>query len=119
MYLQAFPGCALGLAEIGYVMMCFGIADVLSSMAVGFLENIVGRIALFTLAITINLSILAIMVFWEINSWPNLMFYVIPAMWGVSDAVWQTTTLSKLSFVFYIIKTQSCITVNTILNTRG
>ena len=74
-------------------MITFGIADALFSYIMGILEEWVGRILQFTIAMALNVAMLLTMIFWDsLENEHQAVFYIIPAVWGISDAVWQTTT---------------------------
>ena len=77
-------------------MMTFGATDALSSFVMGRLEKFTGRIALFVSAATINLVLLVLMMLWDPSDGPVILFYVIPALWGIADSVWQTTTCGNI-----------------------
>ena len=42
-------GCALGIENIGYVMICYGITDAICSLSFGRLVQFVGHIPFFAL----------------------------------------------------------------------
>ena len=47
--LQSYVGCALGIWNIGYVMICYGVVDAACSFAFGRLVQFVGHIPFFVL----------------------------------------------------------------------
>ena len=55
-YFQSFVGCALGIENIGYVMICYGITDAVCSMSFGRLVQFVGHIPFFILGKHISLQ---------------------------------------------------------------
>ncbi|KAG8545978.1 hypothetical protein GDO81_019997, partial [Engystomops pustulosus] len=48
-YTKAYITCALGIHFVGYVMICYGATNSISSMASGKLSQYTGRISLFML----------------------------------------------------------------------
>lgn len=74
-------------------MITFGVTDALFSFISGRMEKLVGRVFLFSAAIVINICMLITMIFWFPGTeGQRFIFYLIPGLWGVADAVWQTTT---------------------------
>lgn len=93
--LQAFVNCALGIHNVGNVMIAYGVADAICSFGFGYLMKYVGRTALFLLAASINICLIITMFTWTVNSESVLVFYAIAALWGTADAVWQTQINGK------------------------
>ena len=83
-------------------MVSFGVANALSSVTVGRLEKVTGRVFLFTLAAILNLAVLVFLVFWGYPDGDGgryeFVLYLIPVFWGIADSIWQATTCSKWFF---------------------
>jgi len=75
---------------VGYAMICFGVCDAICSISFTPLVKLVGRVPVFTLAALINAAAIIIMFYWRPSADETVMFFLVPAMWGISDAVWQT-----------------------------
>lgn len=75
---------------VGYAMICFGVCDAVCSMGFAPLVKLVGRVPVFTLAAIINAAAIIIMFTWAPHHDNLALFFVVPALWGISDAVWQT-----------------------------
>ncbi len=94
-FYQSFVTCKVGVQWVGYVMICFGVVDATGSIVAGRIEKYTGRISQFTVAAVINLTLMAVMVFWEpTDDLP--IYFVIAGLWGMADAVWQTQMNGKL-----------------------
>ena len=48
-YFKSFIACALGIENIGYVMICYGITDAVCSLSFGRLVQFVGHVPFFAL----------------------------------------------------------------------
>ena len=48
-FIQSFVGCALGIENIGYVMICYGTIDALCSFTFGRMVQCVGHVPFFVL----------------------------------------------------------------------
>lgn len=46
---QAYVSCALGIHQIGYVMICFGVVNAICSIIFGSIMKYIGRIPIITL----------------------------------------------------------------------
>ena len=93
--LQAFPGCVLGVSQIGFIMISYGAVDALASLLVGRIERYVGRKVLFVFAKLITNASLVVMIVWNPTNGYEFLMYLLPAMWAIADAVWQVSTTSE------------------------
>lgn len=82
---------------IGYILMCYGCFDALSSMICSYLVKAVGRIPVFVAGALINASVIAVFLIWRPNPEQRISFFVIAAFWGFSDGIWQTQINGKVS----------------------
>ncbi|CAP29326.2 Protein CBR-UNC-93 [Caenorhabditis briggsae] len=89
-YTKAFVGCGLGIWQIGFVMACFGISDAICSLVFGPLIKLFGRMPLFVFGAVVNLLMIVTLMVWPLNAADTQIFYVVAAMWGMADGVWNT-----------------------------
>ncbi|XP_075719848.1 protein unc-93 homolog A-like [Rhinoderma darwinii] len=89
-YTKAYVTCTLGIHFVGYVMICFGATNSISSMVFGKLSQYTGRIALFMLAAAISVSCIIALLLWNPNPNQFAVFFIFPALWSISDAICQT-----------------------------
>ncbi|XP_033118914.1 protein unc-93 homolog A-like [Anneissia japonica] len=100
-YTKAYVTCGLGVGYVGYVMICYGVADAVSSYLLGRLEKHTGRLVLFTLGGLAQMGLIFAMFFWIPKVDDALWkFMVIAAGWGFGDAVWQTQICSIVGVLF-------------------
>ncbi|XP_062858490.1 protein unc-93 homolog A [Trichomycterus rosablanca] len=99
-YTKNYVTCALGIHYVGYVMICFGAVNSLSSYLFGKLAQYTGRIALFCFAAVLNLSGAIALLFWRPHPDELPVFFVFPALWGMGDAIWQTQTNALYGTLF-------------------
>ena len=50
-FTQAYVSCALGIHQIGYVMICFGVVNAICSIVFGSIMKYIGRIPIIILGI--------------------------------------------------------------------
>merc|ERR1719193_138597 len=77
--------------HIGYTMIAFGLTNSCCSFVFGRLVKTIGRVPFFVLAALVNVAAILTMLLWDpVNTENKPVFFVLAAMWGMSDAVWQT-----------------------------
>lgn len=99
-YTKNYVTCALGIHYVGFVMMCFGAANSLCSFLFGRLARYTGRAALFFWAALSNLACIIALLLWRPHPDQLPVFFVFPALWGMSDAIWQTQTNALYGVLF-------------------
>ena len=87
---QAFITCGLGVHMIGYVMIVYGICDAVCSITFSPIVKVVGRVPVFILGCAANVAAIVICMTWDPNPEESHMYFIVAALWGVADAVWQT-----------------------------
>ncbi|NXX64496.1 UN93A protein, partial [Spizella passerina] len=97
---KSFVTCALGIQYVGYMMICFAGINSLCSLLFGKISQFTGRKLLFALAAVLNTSCLITVLLWKPDPKQLAVFFVIPGLWGVSDAVWQTQTNALYGILF-------------------
>ena len=88
--LQAYAACELGIGWVGYTMICFGVVNTIFSPTNGILVKYIGRPPLLIFGFLINMGTLALLRFWTPDKSQLIVFFVIPGLWGMGDAIWQT-----------------------------
>lgn len=56
--MQAFVGCAYGISNIGFVMICFGVLNALAAPISGSVVKITGRYPVMVVALVRNVIII-------------------------------------------------------------
>ncbi|XP_048478605.1 UNC93-like protein [Plutella xylostella] len=99
-FTQAFVGCAYGISNIGYVMICFGVVNAAAAPVAGALVKMTGRFPVMVAALLLNLCLLSALLVWRPEPAQWLVFYALAAAWGAADAVWlvQVNALSGILF---------------------
>ncbi|XP_023941462.1 UNC93-like protein [Bicyclus anynana] len=99
-FTQAFVGCAYGINNIGYVMICFGVFNALAAPVAGAVVKLTGRFPVMVTALILNLCLLSALTLWRPDPDQWLIFFVLAAIWGTADAVWlvQVNALSGILF---------------------
>ncbi|KAM3861461.1 protein unc-93 homolog A-like [Diretmus argenteus] len=99
-YTKHYVTCALGIHNIGFVMISFGAANSVCSLVFGRLAEYTGRLPLFFLAAISNFSSILGLLFWRPGLDQKAAFFGFPALWAMADAVWQSQTGALYSIFF-------------------
>ncbi|XP_792123.3 protein unc-93 homolog A [Strongylocentrotus purpuratus] len=99
-FTKSYVTCSLGVGWVGYIMICYGVADALCSVLFGRFVKYTGQVPLFCLGAIINLSLIIALFIWEPRYEELPVFFVIAAAWGVADAIWQTQLNALYGILF-------------------
>lgn len=89
-YTKSFVACALGIEDIGFVMICYGVVDAICSFSFGRLVQFVGHTPFFILAFLVHGGLQITFLLWTPDPDRVYLFYIFAALWGMGDAVIQT-----------------------------
>ncbi|KAK7115237.1 UNC93-like protein [Littorina saxatilis] len=89
-FTQSYVSCTLGVANVGYIFICYGVVDALCSFTFGLVVIVVGHIPFFVLMTLIHGSLQIILLLWIPDPNTPIYYYVIAGFWGMGDAVVQT-----------------------------
>lgn len=99
-YTRSFTTCVLGIQFVGYVMICFSAATALCSLLYGKISQYTGRIAIYMLGAATHLSCIVALLLWRPHSSQMAVFFLLPGLWGMGDAVWQTQNNALFGTLF-------------------
>ena len=71
-------------------MICFGVSDAVFSFTLGRITQYTGRIPVFVSGLIVHLAAIITMLIWKPDAHLVWVFYVMAALQGYCDAVWQT-----------------------------
>uniref|UniRef100_T1J282 UNC93-like protein n=1 Tax=Strigamia maritima TaxID=126957 RepID=T1J282_STRMM len=96
----AFLTCSLGIHNVGFIMVCFGVADAICCVAFEPIVKKFSRVPIFLLGGLINASIVVVMLSWHPDPGNIYIFYALAGLWGLSDAIWQTQINAFYGVIF-------------------
>ena len=76
-------------------MIAFGIVDAFFSLFLGKIVEWTGRPVMIGLGAIVNMVVLILFLTWKPSSSTMYVFFLGAALWGFSDAVWQTQINGK------------------------
>lgn len=86
--IQSFVACGWGISRIGYVMICFGVANAIAAILAGGLCKCVGRMRLMAGTLVVHAALLVWMRVWIAVDNDYLTYMSMAALWGLVDGVW-------------------------------
>lgn len=89
-FTQSYVSCALGVQNVGFVMICFGVVNAICSLLFGSVMKYVGRVPIMILGALVHGGIQVFLLIWRPHPATPLLFFMASGLWGVGDAVWQT-----------------------------
>ena len=99
-FTKSFVACSKGVDKVGSMMICFGVTDAIGSYVFGHLVKFLGRMPCFLVGAFLNYLMIILMLNWKVNPEQDYILYLIPALWGVADAAWQTQVNSIYGVLF-------------------
>nr|CAB3267513.1 protein unc-93 homolog A-like [Phallusia mammillata] len=97
---RSFITCPLGVNWVGFVLICYAACDAISSLLFGGAEKYVGRMPIFTCGAIINIALIITLLVWLPYPDDVALFFILPALWGIADAVWQTQITAFYGVIF-------------------
>lgn len=99
-FTRSYISCSIGIWNVGFVMICYGVVDATCSFTFGRLVQYVGHIPFFVLALAVHLASQITMLHWIPDPDKVFVFYILAALWGIGDAVIQTQINALYGFLF-------------------
>lgn len=91
--MKAFISCALGVEDIGYVLLSYGLAATIFSLVCGYASKKIGRLPFLLFGAAIHFSLLFAMLFlWQPDPSHPEVFFIVFGLWGMADSIWLTLT---------------------------
>lgn len=94
-FTQSYISCALGVSQVGYVMICFGCVNAICSILFGSIMKYIGRAPIMGLGVLVHTGLQSWMLIWRPHPDAPMKFFMAAGLWGVGDAVWQTQVNGK------------------------
>ncbi|XP_033118766.1 protein unc-93 homolog A-like [Anneissia japonica] len=89
-FTKSFVTCSRGVGWVGYVMICYGVTDSVSSLLSGRVAKYTGRIPIFVSGAIAQAVIIIVFFTWVPEHEDLAFLFVVAAVWGFGDAIWQT-----------------------------
>ncbi|GFR83896.1 protein unc-93 homolog A-like [Elysia marginata] len=99
-FTKSYITCTLGIWNLGYVMICYGVVDAICSLLFGRLVQYIGHIPFFVLAFITHGALQVVFLLWTPTKGQEVLFYVFAGLWGMGDAVIQTQVNALYGNIF-------------------
>ncbi|KAJ8312090.1 hypothetical protein KUTeg_009463 [Tegillarca granosa] len=99
-FTKSYVACELGIHWVGYTLISFGVLNTVGSPLSGVLGKYIGRPALFLIASLLNLGVLASLRLLTLTRNELIIFFALPGVWGLGDAIWQTQSGALVGSTF-------------------
>ncbi|KAK2160044.1 hypothetical protein LSH36_141g04013 [Paralvinella palmiformis] len=96
----SFISCSLGIWNVGWVTLPFGIVNAIVSFTGGHIVKYTGRVAILTVGMLADLSMHLTMILWDIDASKEYVFYVMSGIFGLTDGIWQTQINALYGSIF-------------------
>uniref|UniRef100_A0A1I8IA13 Solute carrier family 40 protein n=1 Tax=Macrostomum lignano TaxID=282301 RepID=A0A1I8IA13_9PLAT len=96
----AFVACSQGVAFVGFVMMCYGGSQILSSLLFGKLAELTNKQACVYTATTAQIALDLFLLFWTIDESSVGPLFLTSIVSGMIDAVWNSQLLALQGELF-------------------
>ncbi|CAF4932683.1 unnamed protein product [Pieris macdunnoughi] len=99
-FTASFVSCAVGTGTVGYVMLTFGVSDVIGCFVTGYIAKISGRLPLICAATVIHMSLVATILLWKPQANMSYVMYIIAVLWGICDSIWLVQVYAFVGILF-------------------
>lgn len=99
-FTQAYVTCSIGVHSVGLVLIAFGACDAIGSISFGFVIKKVGRLPIFILGALLNIAAITALASWTPTDSAIYVYFLIAAVWGLADSIWQTQINSFYGVIF-------------------
>ncbi|XP_067000516.2 UNC93-like protein [Anabrus simplex] len=99
-YTASFVACAWGIRNIGYVIICYGLANSGLALITGWLVARAGRRPVLCIAASLHVIIMASLYAWQPNPDQSVLFFVVAALLGAADGHWCVQLNSLYAILF-------------------
>jgi hypothetical protein len=84
-------------------LICYGAADAVGSITCGSVVKKIGRVPIFLFGAILNLALVIALLLWRPNPSEPAVYFIIAALWGLADSVWQTQINCKHFILNYFL----------------
>ncbi|CAL1539819.1 unnamed protein product [Lymnaea stagnalis] len=100
-YTQGFVSCSAGIRWVGYTMIAYGASSSLVALSLNYLVRYLNRSILFVAFIGTDIGLAVAMLVWRPDSGTHFgMFFIIPALAGLTEGISQPQFNALISTVF-------------------
>ncbi|XP_055605998.1 uncharacterized protein LOC129754142 isoform X1 [Uranotaenia lowii] len=96
-FMKAFVSCELGPNSVAGAMIGMGVMQLISACTLSMLLRHTKRVVVIVAGCIFHTCLLLVLLRWKPSRDDSAVLYVIPAAWGVCNAVWETLTTALVT----------------------
>ena len=104
-FTAGFISCIFGVGEVGLVLIAYGVSSAMGSLSLGVIAKHTGRLPLYVLAATFNLTVIITLMNWIPQHHEKWVLFLLSGISGGADAIWNTQNFSFYGVLFADNKT--------------
>ncbi|KAK5638976.1 hypothetical protein RI129_013271 [Pyrocoelia pectoralis] len=97
---KSYIVCTLGIQHLNFVFLSMGLLQSIASCTLSMLLKSIQRYYVVIVGFIFQCCVLLVQVLWKPMSDDPALFYVVPAVWGVCNAIWEILILSLLTALY-------------------
>ncbi|KAF5284134.1 hypothetical protein FQR65_LT00134 [Abscondita terminalis] len=97
---KSYVVCTLGIQHLNLVFLSMGVLQSIAACTLSMLLKSIQRYYVVVVGFIFQCCVLMVQILWKPMSDDPALFYVIPAVWGVCNAIWEILTLSLLTSLY-------------------
>ncbi|CAH1393860.1 unnamed protein product [Nezara viridula] len=97
---KSYVACALGITDISLVFLSLGVLQSIAAFTLSLLIQHIRRHIVIAVGFFFQSCLLLVLFLWKPSKEDPALFFVVPAVWGVCNAIWDILSFSLLVSVF-------------------
>ncbi|KAF5291786.1 hypothetical protein FQA39_LY14274 [Lamprigera yunnana] len=103
---KSYIVCTLGIQHLNLVFLSMGVLQSIAACTLSMLLKSIQRYYVVVVGFVFQCCVLMVQVLWKPMNDDPALFYVIPAVWGVCNAIWEILTLCKKNVQYELLVTR-------------
>lgn len=97
---KSYVACSLGVTYISLVFLSLGLLQSVAAFTLSLLVQHIRRHIIIAVGFIFQSCLLLVLFLWKPSKEDPALFFVVPAVWGVCNAIWDTLSFSILVAVY-------------------
>ncbi|KAK4877905.1 hypothetical protein RN001_010411 [Aquatica leii] len=97
---KSYIVCTLGIKHLNLVFLSMGVLQSIAACTLSMLLKSIQRYYVVVVGFIFQCCVLMVQILWKPMNDDPALFYVIPAVWGVCNAIWEILILSLLTSLY-------------------
>ncbi|BES90089.1 Hypothetical protein NTJ_02896 [Nesidiocoris tenuis] len=97
---KSYVACALGVKSISLVFLSLGVLQSIAAFTLSMILQHIRRHIIIAVGFVFQSCLLLVLIIWKPSRDDPALFYVVPAAWGVCNAIWDTLSFTLIVSVY-------------------